>query len=152
MLQEIFLDFNGEEKIVNINGKEHSLKFGGPTREFLVDNKPYEGRFGGPPIWVKIDGKVHRAQLQGPAPEVDVLSLQNRKQVDENHRDFRHENLNSEFEHLETQHNNQPFFDDYSQSRRTRNRNGNWKSGSPPTSRNRSNMSQNVKIFVTLFK
>ncbi|KAG1690715.1 Pre-mRNA cleavage complex 2 protein Pcf11 [Nymphon striatum] len=145
----LFLDFDGEEKLMKINGIQHSFKFGGPTRELIVDNKPYEGKFGGPPIWVKLDGEMYRIRLQGPTPTVKVTPLHDREVLDEVHTsDFRHKNsLN---ERLEGPDNHSSYFNEYPPSRRSQN--ASWKADTPPPiTQNQLNISQNVNIYIFLF-
>ncbi|CAJ0582439.1 unnamed protein product, partial [Mesorhabditis spiculigera] len=62
----------GESKKVLIDGDEHTIRFGGPSKELFMGDYAFKGTFGGPPIFATINGVRHEIRLGGPAPEVKV--------------------------------------------------------------------------------
>ncbi|TKR81595.1 hypothetical protein L596_015441 [Steinernema carpocapsae] len=60
----------GEQKPITLDGKQHFIAFGAPSREFLVDDVAYKAVFGGAPFVINVCGEQHLVQLSGPLPHV----------------------------------------------------------------------------------
>ncbi|CAJ0956983.1 unnamed protein product, partial [Mesorhabditis belari] len=65
------LGFN-ETKAIFIDGEEHKIRFGAPSRELIMGDFPFKGAFGGAPIFATINGVRHEIRLSGPPPEVKI--------------------------------------------------------------------------------
>lgn len=75
--ESIVLAFNESYKSFVIDGKQHQIRFGSPTRELYIDNEWYECYFGDPPVGIVLDNKLHVFKIEGPAPQVRIGNLRN---------------------------------------------------------------------------
>lgn len=73
--ESIILAFNDSYKPFVINGTQHSIRFGTPTRELYIDNEWYECFFGDPAVGIVLNGKLHSVRIDMPAPQVRIGNL-----------------------------------------------------------------------------
>lgn len=73
--ESIVLAFNDSYKPFVINGTQHSIRFGTPTRELYIDNEWYECYFGDPAVGIVLNGKLHSVRIDVPAPQVRIGNL-----------------------------------------------------------------------------
>lgn len=73
--ESIVLAFNDSYKPFVINGTQHSIRFGTPTRELYIDNEWYECFFGDPAVGIVLNGKLHSVRIDMPAPQVRIGNL-----------------------------------------------------------------------------
>lgn len=73
--ESIVLAFNDSYKPFVINGTQHSIRFGTPTRELYIDNEWYECYFGDPAVGIVLNGKLHSVRIDMPAPQVRIGNL-----------------------------------------------------------------------------
>lgn len=71
-MYSIMLEFNDSYKPIIIDGAQHQIKFGSPTRELYIDENFYECYFNNQTTQIYLGDKVRRVRIEGKAPEVKI--------------------------------------------------------------------------------
>lgn len=71
-MYSVLLEFNDAYKTIVIEGVQHQIKFGTPTRELYIDDNFYECYFNNQTTQIILGDKVRRVRIEGKAPEVKI--------------------------------------------------------------------------------
>jgi pre-mRNA cleavage complex 2 protein Pcf11 len=71
-IYSVMLEFNDSYKSIIIDGIQHQIKFGTPTRELYIDENFYECYFNNQITQIILGDKVRRVRIEGKAPEVKI--------------------------------------------------------------------------------
>ncbi len=71
-IYSVQLEFNDSYKSIIIDGVQHQIKFGSPTREIYIDENFYECYFNNQTTQIILGDKVRRVRIEGKAPEVKI--------------------------------------------------------------------------------
>lgn len=76
-IYNVILDFNDGYKPIIVDGVQHQIKFGTPTRELYIDDNFYECYFNDQTTQIILGNNVRRVRIEGKAPEVKIGQRRN---------------------------------------------------------------------------